>query len=121
MGIKWLDDAEEHDYPAAENYLSLLLDRPTVKLAISLLEGAKVIEHRANDVLRASALPLLGTEDQSVRKDLDKVKDGEHLSPVLLVVSEKMQRLIVADGYHRICAIVRYDTKEMIRCKLVYV
>jgi hypothetical protein len=38
LKIKWLDEPEEHDYPAAESYLKLLFDNKTV---VSLLESLK--------------------------------------------------------------------------------
>jgi hypothetical protein len=70
------------------------------------LKAAPLNHGKANDLLRASRLPLLPIEDLEVIRDLKKVRKGELLSPVLLVRGNFAQGvpLIVADGYHRICA-----------------
>jgi hypothetical protein len=66
------------------------------------LKRSSQIEHfAAKDFFRASDLLHLGDDDHEVEKDLDKVKSGDKLSPVLLV---RGMPLWVADGYHRICA-----------------
>lgn len=117
MDIKWKKDVEEHDYPSAYNYLNLLFDDNFTNKLVARLKNAQVIEHRANDILRASSLPLLPINDVSVSRDVEKVMDGEKLSPVLLVKING--KLHIADGYHRICAIVSHDPRAMIRCKLV--
>jgi len=54
-----------------------------------------------------------------VRKDLTKLARGEKLSPVLLVRAGAGAPLIVADGYHRICASYRLDEDAAIPCRLV--
>jgi hypothetical protein len=62
---------------------------------------------------RASGLPLLGAGDSEVVADLEKVKHGSRLSPVLLVLGEP---LWVADGYHRVCASYHLDEKALVPC-----
>ena len=53
--------------------------------------------------------------------DLDKVRKGERLSPVLLVRGGAAAGgpLTVADGYHRICASYHIDENADIPCRLV--
>jgi hypothetical protein len=51
-----------------------------------------------------------------VTTDLNKVKLGNKLSPVLLVQGEP---LWVADGYHRICASYHLDEKTGVPCRIV--
>ncbi len=41
------------------------------------------------------------------------------LSPLLLVRDELNGLVIIADGYHRLCAIYRFDEDAMIFCKIV--
>jgi hypothetical protein len=98
----WKDEPESEDFPAAANYLSLLVGRTLGDKLAKALRKKKVLEHyAAKDLLRASGLRLLAKDDSEVAEDLEKVKSGEQLSPVLLVQGEP---LWVADGYHRICA-----------------
>ena len=98
----WKDKPEAQDFPAAESYLSLLVGpEATSKLAKALRKQRSLKNHAAKDILRAANLPLLGPDDSEVAADLNKVKLGDRLSPVLLVQGEL---LWVADGYHRICA-----------------
>lgn len=106
----WQFDPVESDYEASFRYLSLRLpaDRPRA-LAAGFRE-APAVSHRANDLLRASALPLLPEDDPEVANDLKKVRKGEKLAPVLLVRRDLLDSpLTVADGYHRICASYHLD------------
>ena len=81
----WKSEPEEHDYPAAASYLSLLLPQPSVDALVTELRAAPIGQWKAKDILRASGLALLPADDPHVSSDLKKVKDGEKLSPVLLV------------------------------------
>jgi len=56
-----------------------------------------------------------------VAKDLKGVARGQRLSPVLLVRGRGAQAvpLIVADGYHRICASYHLDEDADIPCRIV--
>jgi hypothetical protein len=84
------------------------------------LEKAETIERAAKDLLRASKLPLLSREDPHVDDDLQKIHKGKVLVPVLLVRGDLHgSPLIVADGYHRICAICFYDENAPIACRMV--
>jgi hypothetical protein len=40
-----------------------------------------------------------------VNKNKGKIRAGEKLSPVTLMRDAENGRLIVADGYHRVCAV----------------
>lgn len=117
----WKQEPDEHDYPAARDYLSLLLGDADVAHVVKALEGAVVTHRKAKDLLRASRLPLLGPEDPEVVKDLRKVRVGERLSPVLLVRGALGSdvSMTVADGYHRICASYHLDEDEDIPCRIV--
>ena len=116
----WKDEPEEHDFPAAADYLGLLF-RPSESAAIvEELRRAPATRRKAKDLLRASGLELLAKDDPEVAKDLAKVAGGERLSPVLLVRgSNGAKPLIVADGYHRICASYHLDEDADIPCRLV--
>ncbi len=113
----WKDAPETQDFPAAESYLSLLLEATTAARLVRALRKEKTLQHFAvKDVLRASGLALLSADDSEVAADLQKVKRGEKLSPVLLVQGIP---LWVADGYHRVCASYHLDEKAMVPCRMV--
>ena len=116
----WLAEPEESDYAAAAQYLSLVLAEDRSRDVATRLGDAPIVCHRANDLLRASALVLLSPDDPEVAKDLKKVRKGQKLSPVLLIRGGLGERpLIVADGYHRICASYHLDEDATIPCRIV--
>ena len=117
----WKDQPEEHDYPAAADYLELLLPRSGVQRLVEALGRAETIHKKAKDLNRASGLPVLPPDNPHVAQDLKKINKGEKLSPVLLVRGVLGQGipLTVADGYHRICASYHLDENADIPCRLV--
>jgi hypothetical protein len=119
IGIHWKDEPEEHDFPAASDFLSLLFDDTDTAAIVKRLRSRRGSSHKAKDLLRASRLDLLPATDPAVRKDLMKIARGEKLSPVLLVRTGAGAPLIVADGYHRICASYHLDEDAAIPCRLV--
>ena len=121
MADIWKTRPEVHDYPAALDYLGLLLEEAVAKKAVAGLRKAPTIHKKAKDLLRASRLPLLPRDNLHVAGDLKKIKKGKSLSPVLLVRGDaKLDRpLVVADGYHRICASWYRDENIPIACRIV--
>ena len=117
--IKWLDEPEEHNYPAAVSYLSLLFEPPKAKLLAGQLKAAPVSEFKAKDIFRASGLSLLGVSNLHVERDRKKIREGTKLSPMLLVRDRRNRKVIVADGYHRLCAVYGFDEDAMVPCKIV--
>jgi len=116
----WKDEPEEHDYPAAFDYLSLIMTKKEADDVVERLRKAEVVRRKGKDVLRASGLPFLPRDNKHVAADLAKVADGQRLSPVLLVRGRLADRmpLVVADGYHRVCASYWIDEDAEIPCKL---
>ncbi|WP_425323507.1 hypothetical protein AAE485_13815 [Acidithiobacillus ferriphilus] len=117
--VTWLEETEAHDYPAAASYLSLLYDATKVTELITSLETAVMTNFLAKDIFRASGLSLLGVSNSHVQKDIKKVRKGIPLSPLLLARDQLASRLIIADGYHRLCAVYTFDEDAVIPCKLV--
>ena len=117
----WKEHPEEHDFPAAKDYLSLVMSDAEVDRAVKALEDAPTLHRKAKDLLRASGLALLPITNAHVQGDLEKVRQGQLLSPVLLVrgAVAKGYPLVVADGYHRICASYAIDENADIPCRLV--
>jgi len=117
--ISWFDEPEEHNYPAAESYLSLLFDEKAVADYAKRLRRAKMAKFKAKDIFRASGLSLLGVSNHHVERDRRKILDGEKLSPLLLVRDTARSRLVIADGYHRLCSVYQFDEDAWIPCKIV--
>ena len=116
---KWLAKPEKHDYPAAASYLGLLWDPKKVSTVVAALKAATVSTFNAKDVFRASQLSLLGVSNSHVEKDREKLKAGLQLSPLLLVRDPDNGKVVIADGYHRLCAVYSIDEDALIPCKIV--
>jgi hypothetical protein len=117
----WKSEPDDHDYPAAGAYLSLLLGEIGSNSVVTALRVAPLVHHQAKDLLRASCLALLPEVNAHVMSDLKKVRRGERLSPVLLVRGSITSGLplTIADGYHRVCASYHLDENAEIPCRLV--
>ncbi|MGD0386005.1 MAG: hypothetical protein ABSB73_07695 [Solirubrobacteraceae bacterium] len=114
--IEWRDDVAEHDYAAAEAYLSIKLERPAVAKVIGRLRKAPLTTRRANDILRAAGLTPAPLDDPGVMKDLIKVIERIRLSPVLVISDETGAD--IADGYHRVSLVYRIDPYGPVPLKL---
>ena len=86
---------------------------------VSKLRRAKVIQFKAKDIFRASQLSLLGVSNSHVKKDLKKIKKRQPLSPLLLIRDSQNGKVIIADGYHRLCAVYQIHEDIWISCKIV--
>lgn len=117
--IGWLPTPEAHNYPAASSYLSLLFDGAQAKRYVAQLRRATTSEFKAKDIFRASGLSLLGISNSHVEKDRNKILAGKKLSPLLLVRARDHSKVIIADGYHRLCSVYDFDEDAMIPCKIV--
>lgn len=119
VGIKWLADAEDHDYPAAGSYLSLLYDETAATRYVEQLRKAPISTFKAKDIFRASGLSLLGVSNSHVEHDRAKILASQSLSPLLLVRASGANQVIIADGYHRMCAVYSCDEDALVPCKIV--
>jgi hypothetical protein len=117
----WQSEPDEHDFPAARTYLSLIAESLLVDKVVALLEHAPTSIYEAKDLLRASRLALLAQDNIHVAHDLDKVRRGVKLSPILLVRGglAKNHDLVIADGYHRVCASYWLNENSPIPCRIV--
>ena len=115
----WLDQPEEQDYPAAASYLALLKAPEAVEVLMKQLRAAPVTTFKAKDIFRASGLSLLGVSNLHVERDSQKIAAGRALSPLLLVRDQEHGRVIVADGYHRLCAVYSTNEDVDVPCKIV--
>ncbi len=114
--VKWRADVADHDYAAAEAYLSLKLDTQAARKVVKRLRNAPLTRRRANDILRAAGLSPAPLDDPGVMKDLIKVIEGTRLSPVLVISGEAGAD--IADGYHRVSLVYRIDAYGEVPLKL---
>lgn len=119
LQIHWLDEPEDHNYPAALSYLCLMFDESAARIYVERLQAAPLAQFKAKDVFRASGLSLLGVSNSHVEKDLRKIAASKALSPILLVRDPGHGKVIIADGYHRMCAVYAHDEDALIPCKIV--
>jgi hypothetical protein len=117
--IRWLPEVEEHDYPSAGSYLRIIYSDERVAVMVAKLRAAATVLFKAKDIFRASRLSLLGVSNSHVEKDQKKIIKGVSLSPLLLVRDEINGKVVIADGYHRLCAIYGFDEDAMIQCKII--
>ena len=120
LDLKRSGQEEDEDFEAAFKYLSLLRPDMKARALVESLRGSKLVEHAAKDLLRAAQLPLLPHYEPHVDQDLNRIQKGKALAPVLLVRGDMAsgRPLVVADGYHRICAVVYFDERAPVRCRI---
>jgi hypothetical protein len=119
FSIKWLKRPKAANYPAALSYLTLIYEPKTAARYVRQLKRAPIIVFKSKDIFRASSLSLLGVSNLFVEKDRKKILAGEALSPILLVRDAASGRVVVADGYHRLCSVYGFDEEAPIPCKIV--
>jgi hypothetical protein len=117
--IKWSKSPNKRNYPAAHSYLSLFFDEKAASRYVGKLKRAAPSEFKAKDIFRASGLSLLGVSNSHVNRDRQWIKSGKPLSPILMVRDAAARHVIVADGYHRMCAVYSYDEDAVIPCRIV--
>jgi hypothetical protein len=120
-GVKWSNKGESEDFDAAEKYLSLLTSDGKAKALVRDLRQTRPTEHAAKDLLRAARLPLLPRDEPHVDEDLRRIDKGKPLPHVLLIRGDMGRGLplVVADGYHRICAVIHFDENAPVSCRIV--
>jgi disulfide oxidoreductase YuzD len=117
--IEWRKKPEAANYPAAQSYLSLVCPEAKAKKLVQRLRQAGIKRFKAKDIFRASGLSLLGVSNEHVEKDRRKIRDGKALSPILLVRDLAHAKVVIADGYHRLCAVYSFDEDAEIPCQIV--
>jgi disulfide oxidoreductase YuzD len=117
--IRWLRKPQKHDYPAAQSYLSLLFEPRAAKKLVDKIKSSDMREFAAKDIFRASRLSLLGVSNSHVEKVRRQILNKEAISPLLLCRDRDHGNLIIADGYHRLCAVYTFDEDAMIPSRIV--
>jgi hypothetical protein len=118
--VLWKNEPDDHDYPAAARYLTLLLQPKEVSTFLQTIADVPITTQKAKDILRAARLPLLPPDNVHVQADLGKIKHGDALSPILMLRGQFASdvALQIADGYHRVCASYHVDEDTDIPCRI---
>lgn len=117
--IRWLDLPRDTNYPAAQSYLTLCFPEKKAKALVKKLKGAPMTTFKAKDIFRACRLTLLSMKNKHVDGNLEKIEKGEELSPILLVRDPLSNRVIIADGFHRLSAVYALNEDADIPCKII--
>src|SRR3984957_4810764 len=118
--LAWRKTPEKQDYEAATAFLSLVFRTARANALVRAMRRKPITQRSAKDLLRASGLPLLPRNEDSVKDDLKQISKGKPLAPALLVCCaiSKGAPLLVADGYHLTCAVCHYDEFAPIACQM---
>jgi hypothetical protein len=116
---KWHKEVKPDNFEAAESYLALIYSPKKTARFVVALQRAEPTRFRAKDIFRASQLSKVGVSNQRVIRDRMKIKTGTPLSPILLVRDERNGKVVVADGYHRLCAVYEVNEDLWIPCRIV--
>ena len=116
--IRWLAKPEEHDYPAARSYLGLDLRRCGRARA-----GAKAPARARLAIQGEGHLPRVGPvaagrEQRARGEGPQENQERQELAPLLLVRDRQNGKVVIADGYHRLCAVYSFDEDALIPCKI---
>ncbi|MGZ3238771.1 MAG: hypothetical protein ACXU8A_15515 [Burkholderiaceae bacterium] len=117
--IKWLSEPASKDYSAAEAYLQLLYEPKKARLWTKKLKRAEMSQYAAKDLLRASGTSIAEIRAYDWTKQQQEIEQGTSLSPILVVRQENGGHLVVADGFHRLCAVFTADEQVAVPCKIV--
>lgn len=115
---KWASAVDRKDFDAGRQYLELLYPASRAKALVRSLKRTAIRSFVAKDILRASELELLPAREPDVAKQMKRIARQEKLSPLLLVRESDHARLIIADGFHRLCAAMHTDEQSMVPCKI---
>jgi hypothetical protein len=105
--VKWLGKPTHGDYVSAETYLQLLYGPKKARKWAAALEDAEIAKFAAKD----QAFDWV--------KQQQAIAQGKQLAPILLVRRDNGGHLIIADGFHRLCAVFCVDQEALVPCKIV--
>jgi hypothetical protein len=118
--LRWRRQPAGGDYAAAGAYLSLLLPEADARKVVARLRRVATTRQKPKDIERASGIQLLPQHDPEVQVEVKKSRKGKALGPILLVRGAlgDGRPLVIADGYHRICASYYVNQDAEIPCRI---
>lgn len=117
--LQWLDEPAEDNYTAAESFLQLLYAPKQARALAKKLRRAPISEFPARDIVRAAAIPFSEIQAFDWTKQQAEIARGTPLSPILIVRQDNGAHLLIADGFHRLCAVFAREQDVAMRCKVV--
>jgi len=119
--IRWAREPKKKDFDAAAAYLCLVFPERRARRLVARLKRASTVQMKPKDLERASGETLLPSDDPVVSSKPRKSVRKDPLTPVLLVRGDVAagRPLLIADGYHRICASYHVDRDAPIPCRIV--
>jgi hypothetical protein len=105
----WLAQPDSHVFPAVTPNRSLVFDAPLATKLVKWLTMAAVACCTTKDLFRAWRLSLLGGNIAPVANDLRTLAGGGKRSQLLLVRDPVNTTVMIAAGYHRLCAVFEPD------------
>lgn len=117
--INWSPEVKESNYSGATNFLNLVYPFDIVPTLILKLNVQSLREFEAKDIFRASKLNLLPKDNFHVKVTTSFIDNEIQISPILLIKDKG--KLVIADGYHRLCAIYHYNENSLIQCQIIEV
>jgi hypothetical protein len=119
--VNWKPRPGKREVEGAFNYLSLQFPTAQAKRLVAGVRRGQRIERVAKDILRACNLPLLPTDELHVADNLKKIRKGKAIAPLILVQGDLTRGvpLLIADGYHRVCATCHADEDAPVAAVMV--
>ena len=116
--IAWDEQPEDDDYLHAFAYLSLIYPPKEAVALVDRLREAPMVSVKAKNVVRASGIEPLDSNNIHCHEDLRKIRLNQPLVPVLLLRDPVHGRVIICEGFHRVSSAYRWSEDSTIRCKL---
>ena len=118
---QWAPRPSNEELESAVRYLALQFRSATAKRLVARARRGRRTEHTAKDILRATCLPLLPVDEPHVAQDLKRIRKGKAMSPIILIQGDltRGRPLVIADGYHRMCAACHADEDAPIAAVMV--
>jgi disulfide oxidoreductase YuzD len=112
--------ARRNKYPAADSYLNLVYGETTVKKIVEELRSVPLRKFKIKGIFKGICAIVVRNQQLSCRERPKTIKEKIQLFPILLVGDEHIGKVIIADGYRRLCAVYPFDEDENIPCKFVH-
>src|SRR2546421_12921258 len=114
--IKWKQKVDKDKVESSMEYLSLLFKKEELKKIRKELESKKNKPkmYEAKNLLRASGLNPLSSNNNKVAEKIEMVFAGKPLDPAIIIGIDN--QLFIADGYHHVCACYNLGEETKVSC-----
>ena len=121
LKVKWSKKGELADFAAAQKYLALLTSDAKAKALVAPCAKRSLSNTRRRTCCGRRNCRSCRAYDPHVDEDLKRIEKEKSLPQVLLIRGDmgRSLPLVVADGYHRICAVIYFDESAPVSCRIV--